>query len=85
MCTIKVYEYLSRGCIILSVNRNRGLMELSLKYPGTILFIENFDPETFSRELESIEFNHLSAENCLKDAYSSNKKFVMDLLSINGS
>lgn len=78
---IKIYEYLSCGCIVLSANRNKGLQELAFQYPGIIYFIEDFDQATIGSEISKLIFNDQSAKRCLMDAYQTNLDFVKNALA----
>ena len=74
---LKIYEYLACGCIILSVNKNYGLMELEDKYPGIIYFLDDIYLQDSERGLENLIFSKLSAEKCIKEAHYSNIDFCL--------
>ena len=77
---IKIYEYLSLGCIILSVNNNIGLKRLESEFPGIIYFLDDIDLSPDTMALGQLTFNKHSAQRCLKEAYRTNTEFVLDFL-----
>lgn len=80
---IKLYEYLFYGCIVLSVNRNRGLTSLETKYPGIIYFLDDLNFSYDVNVLDKIKFNSKSAERCMTDALQTNTALLSRLNSDN--
>jgi hypothetical protein len=77
---IKIYDYLAMGCIILSVNSNKGLKILESEFPGIIYFLDDIVAKNNIHSLEDLTFNKSSAQKCLSQAHLTNIEFSRDIL-----
>jgi hypothetical protein len=70
---LKVFEYLSAGCKIISINKNKGLLDLNRIYPGLIIFWDKNSIE-FIKSFDENNFNY-QRKRFLMDAEANNRIF----------
>jgi hypothetical protein len=70
---LKIFEYVSRGCRVLSINRNAGLVAVAEQYPALIGFVDEADvaimpsaPDEYDRQSRAF----------LAGAFETNERFV---------
>jgi len=72
---IKIYEYVAAGCIIVSVEKNKGLEKYFMQFPNLFFTLEKFNQDGHANATQlSQERNKF-----LEIALNSNKALVSDL------
>jgi hypothetical protein len=75
---IKLYEYISAGCIVVSMNKNLSLLNFASQYPNLIIFVDDIE----SSDLSKFDRNrYLQERNAfLSSGVQSNKEFSLKVL-----
>lgn len=81
---LKLYEYIAYGCKVISLNRNKGLVELAARYPVLISFASRGDSDDLM--FGSAEYDEFveQREQFLENAISSNRQFAEGLVFSRG-
>lgn len=78
---LKLYEYLAHGCKVISLNKNRGLVAFSERYPALISFVSyngSYDMCDSAKKLDEFNFQR---DQFLANAILSNLQFAERLVA----
>lgn len=69
---IKIYEYIAAGCLVISVNKNKGLEKYFNDYPNLFVYLDCFEIQKhFDQKSMNLERDHF-----LSAAFENNVQFA---------